>query len=59
LENRRAKQILLGGKEGLVAVGGGGRKRCRRVKMAKYCVHIHVNAKMIPAEAIPEMGEER
>jgi hypothetical protein len=32
---------------------GGGGKGERRVKMLKKCVHIHVNAKMIPVETVP------
>jgi hypothetical protein len=36
--------------------GGGERARDSRVKWCKNCVHMYVNAKMIPVETIPEMG---
>jgi hypothetical protein len=28
-------------------------KRCNRVNLAKKCVHMYPNAKMIPVETIP------
>jgi hypothetical protein len=33
-------------------------KRGRKVNTVQKCVHIYVNAKMIPIETIPAMGAE-
>jgi hypothetical protein len=30
-------------------------KRCRRVNIVKYCIHMYVNGKMIHGETIPGM----
>jgi hypothetical protein len=32
---------------------GGGGERARRVNMCKQCIHMYVNAKMIPVETVP------
>jgi hypothetical protein len=56
-ENRRAENVLSGG---LVPVGGGedvGR-RCRRVNMYKYYVHIYSNRKMRLLKLFQEWGDE-
>jgi hypothetical protein len=57
-ENRRAEQVLLRGL--LVPVPGGiGRdKQVGELIGYKNCVHMYVNAKMIPFETIPGMGDK-
>jgi hypothetical protein len=54
LENRRAEQVL--GRwsqwDGKVLGKGG-----RRVNVIQKCVHMYVNAKMIPTETVPGVGE--
>jgi hypothetical protein len=37
--------------------GGGGKEGYRRVNIVQKCVQIYANAKMIPVETIPGMGE--
>jgi hypothetical protein len=53
LENRRVKQVLPSREGWHLWEEGGGRERGRRVNtVQKICVHMYVNAKMIPVETI-------
>jgi hypothetical protein len=61
LQNRRMEEqnrIVQGG-VGTSERGEVVQKGVRKVNMVqKKCVHMYVNAKMIPVETIPGMGEE-
>jgi hypothetical protein len=55
LENRRAEQVLSGGRGGTSERWEDVGKGCAH----KFCVHMYLNGKMRPVETIARMGERR
>jgi hypothetical protein len=56
-ENRSAEQILPGGEEGKAVIGTGEREEVAKGvggrTWCKHCMHVYINAKMIPVETVP------
>jgi hypothetical protein len=50
------KQVLPRGEVWHQWEGGGFGERVRRVNMMQKCIHMYVNAKIIPVKTIPGIG---